>query len=96
VGERGWQPLDLDIRISSEASLRLEGEGVALQAQARREREGATLDLSGRAVLVLRFLSPPAAAADVSGDVSEVRQNRVDGRLAIELRLDGSARVRAR
>ena len=95
VGEQPWRPLDLDVRVSTETSLRLQGEGVELEAQARRDGDGVTLELSGRAALVLRFVSPAATAAEVHGDASEVREEQVDGGLTLTLRLDGRARVNA-
>ncbi|OGO50639.1 MAG: hypothetical protein A2148_00765, partial [Chloroflexi bacterium RBG_16_68_14] len=47
VGERPWQPLDIAVRVSSGASLQIEGEGAELEAQARREGDGLVLELSG-------------------------------------------------
>ena len=58
--------------------------------------EGVTLELSGRAALALCFVSPAATAVETTGDVSEVRQERLDGGLSLALRLDGRARVEAR
>ena len=96
VGERPWEPLEVAVRVSSAVSLRVEGEGASLEAQARRDGEGVGLDLAGRALLALRFVSPRATAVEVAGDVSEVREERIDGELILSLRLDGRARVSAR
>lgn len=43
-----------------------------------------------------RFSSPPATAAEVSGDASQVSRQQVDDRLVVAIRLDGRAQVRAR
>jgi alpha-D-xyloside xylohydrolase len=96
IGERPWRPLELQVRVSSDASLRVEGEGASLRAQARRDGDGASLELEGQAELVLRFLSPAATSADVSGGAADVVQNTASGVLTVALRLDGRARVAAR
>jgi hypothetical protein len=96
VGEHPWAPLDVAVRVSNEAALQLEGEGVELRAEARRESEGAILELAGAGELALRFVSPNATKADVSGDASDVRQEQVDGALTLRLALNGEARVIAR
>ncbi len=95
VGERPWSPLEIDVRVSTEAALRVEGEGARLEAQARRDGSDVVLVLSGAASLVLRFRSPEANAADVQGDASDVRVERGGGVLTVSLRLDGKAEVRA-
>ena len=66
-----------------------------LEAQARRESDGVALELSGRAEVALRFVSPAATSAEATGSVSDVRQEQVDGGLMLTLRLDGRARVKA-
>jgi alpha-D-xyloside xylohydrolase len=94
VGERAWAPLEIAVRVSNEAALQLEG--VELQAEARREGENVTLELSGKADLALRFVSPHATTAEVSGEASDVHREQVDGALTLRLRLAGDARVSAR
>jgi alpha-D-xyloside xylohydrolase len=94
VGERPWAPLDITVRVSNEASLHIESEGVELHAEARREGEGVALALRGGADLALRFASP--AAADVTGAASDIRHEQVEGALVVRLRLNGEARVLAR
>jgi len=96
VGERPWQPLEVHVRVSSEAALRVEGEGAELRARARLDGGGVSLELVGRAELALRFVSPAAARADVAGDVDGVVQDVIGGALTVALRLNGSARVTAR
>lgn len=96
VGERPWEPLDVAVRVSSEATLRLEGEGAALEAQARRSSDDLTLELAGLASLRLRFSSPAPSAAEATGEVSELREEQVDGALTLSLRLHGRARIEAR
>jgi alpha-D-xyloside xylohydrolase len=95
VGEQPWAPLQIDVRVSGAAWLDIEGEGARLQAEAHREGEGVVLDLSGQGSFALRFLSPVASSAEATGDVSDVRQERIDGALTLSLRLDGRARVAA-
>lgn len=96
VGEKPWQPLDIDVRVSSQASLRLEGEGVDIEAQARRQDDEVSLELVGQATLSLRFISPEATAVEAEGDISELRLNQSDGRLELHLCLNGRARISAR
>ena len=102
IGVVGWcflhaaASIEIDVRVSSQASWRVNGEGVELEAQAHRRGDEATLELAGQGLLSLRFVSPPVAAAEATGDISAVRQERVDGTLALTLRLDGRARVSAR
>lgn len=96
VGETPWRPLDIDVRVSSQASLRLDGEGVQLESQARYRAGEATLELSGNATLSLRFVSPEATTVEAEGDVSELHREQTGGRLALHLRLDGRARITAR
>jgi alpha-D-xyloside xylohydrolase len=95
VGERPWQPLEIAVRVASETSLRINGEGVELEAQARHDGEAVALDLSGRAELTLRFVSPAVASARADGNVADVREERSDGALAVSLRLDGRATISA-
>jgi len=96
VGERAWDPLEVAVRVSTEASLRVQGEGVGLAIEARRENGGLALELEGRASLKLRFLAPDVREATVSGDAEDVRQERENGSMTLSLRLDGSARVALR
>ncbi len=96
VGENAWEPVDVDVRVSSEAAVRLKGEGVELEARARREGEGVKVDLAGSGMIALRFASPPATGAEVDGDASHVSRQRVDERLVVAIRLDGRAQVQAR
>jgi alpha-D-xyloside xylohydrolase len=96
VGEHPWQPLDIDVRVSSQAGLRVEGEGVALDARAVRDGEGVALTLSGSGEIALRFLSPAVAAAEASGGVQVIETWTTDGVLNARLQLDGDAEVRAR
>jgi alpha-D-xyloside xylohydrolase len=95
TGERPWEPLEIDVRVSSRAALRVQGEGADLRVEATRAGEGVALALEGRASVVLRFASPAATAARATGDVSAVLGERVEGALTLALRLDGRARVEA-
>jgi alpha-D-xyloside xylohydrolase len=96
VGERPWDPLEIAVRVASSAALRVDGEGAKVEAEARAVDGGVTLDLSGKANIKLRFLVPAASSIEASGDLSDVRQERIDGALAVSLRLDGHGRVVAR
>jgi alpha-D-xyloside xylohydrolase len=93
VGERTWDPLEVAVRVSNETSLRVQGEGADVHIDARRDGDGLVLDLEGKASLKLRFLAPGVRGAGVSGDAEDVRQEREDGSLTLNLRVDGSARV---
>ncbi len=57
--------------------------------------EAEVASFEGRAALALRFVSPAATAAEVHGDASQVREERVDGGLSLALRIDGRARLNA-
>jgi hypothetical protein len=97
IGEKPWSPLQIDVRISGEASLRVDGEGSRIDVRARRDGEGVELDLSGSVPeLTLRFLSPGATTVEATGDVSDVRQERIENVSTLSMRLDGTARVSAR
>jgi alpha-D-xyloside xylohydrolase len=96
VGERAWDPLEVAVRVSGEASLRVQGEGVDVAIGARREADGLALDLEGKASLRLRLLAPDVHKADVTGDAADVRQEREDGSLTLSLRLDGRSRIELR
>jgi alpha-D-xyloside xylohydrolase len=96
VGERPWSPLDITVRVSERASLRIEGEGASLRAEAHREGGATELRLAGTADLVLRFASPSAATADISGAASAVQLDREGGTLSVRLKLAGEAKVVAR
>ena len=96
VGEKPWQPLAIDVRVSSQASLRLEGEGVNIEAQARRRKDEVTLELIGQATISLRFISPQATMVEAEGDISELRRDQSGERLELHLRMDGRARISAR
>ena len=54
------------------------------------------LDLSGQANVTLRFVSPAVSSAGASGAVGDVREERIDGALAVSLRVDGAGRVVAK
>ena len=95
VGERPWEPLEIAVRLSSHTSLRVEGEGAAVEIEAERRGEGIELTLRGRADLALRFVSPRVRTAEAAGDVSAVRVEEIAGELTLRLRLDGAATVRA-
>lgn len=96
VGERTWQPLEVGVRVSTNAALRVEGEGAELRVQARRDGEALSLDLSGRCDVSLRFLSPAVSAVEAAGDVAAVEERRSDGVLTLALQLDGAARIEGR
>ncbi len=95
VGERAWDPLEISVRVSDAASLRVDGEGAQLEVQARVQDGGVAIDLSGRANVILRFVSPAASSAETSGSVSGVRQERLDGALTLSLHVNGQAHVTA-
>jgi alpha-D-xyloside xylohydrolase len=94
VGQKPWDPLEVDVRLSSKASLNVRGEGADLSIEARREGNELALDLAGSAALVLRFLSPVVGGCTVEGEASAVAEDRSEGALALSLQLDGRARVR--
>ncbi|MDZ4277585.1 MAG: glycoside hydrolase family 31 protein [Dehalococcoidia bacterium] len=97
VGERPWEPLEIDVRVSSAAALMINGEGAQLEAHARSDGGSAlSLQLSGRALLTLRFAAPALSDVDFTGDVSDVSLDRGGEGLAATLHLDGLARVHAR
>jgi hypothetical protein len=63
VGERPWSPLELSVRVSNEARLRVRGEGVDLDAQLQRRT---TIDFSGGDPVV-RYVTPQCRGF-VAGD----------------------------
>ena len=95
IGERSWSPLEIAVRVSSEASLRVDGEGARLEGTARLDAGALTLDLSGTAELAIRFVSPDVQAVEVSGAVSNVREDRSGSKLVLYFHLDGPATVRS-
>ena len=96
IGERPWKPLELAVRVSSEASLRVEGDGAHVEVKARRDGDGLTIDLAGEAELTLRFVAPKLAEFQLDGDVTSVREERSPDGLTVMLSLDGSASLRGR
>jgi hypothetical protein len=96
VGEQPWQPLDIDVRASSQAALRVEGEGVSLDASATCDGDGRVLTMTGAGEIALRFLSPLVTAAETSGGATELGRETIDGTLSLRLQLDGDAEVRAK
>jgi hypothetical protein len=96
VGERPWQPLEIDVRVSSLAALRVEGEGVSLDASATCDGDGLVLTMTGAGEIALRFLSPLVTAAETSGGATELGRETIDGTLSLRLQLDGDAEVRAK
>jgi len=96
IGERPWSPLELHVRVSNEASLRVNGEGVEVDAQARLAGGVVVIDLSGRGDLVMRCITPAVSSAEVTGDASEVKQDSQNGVLSVSLKLNGTARLTAR
>jgi len=96
VGERPWDPLDIAVRVSDAATLRVDGEGARLEVEARATDRGVAIDLSGQANVTLRLVSPAVSSAGASGAVGDVREERIDGALAVSLRVDGAGRVVAK
>jgi len=95
AGQRPWEPLELAVRVSGQASLRLAGEGIELEAQARRDGERVAVELAGRGQVTLRFHAPSVTSAEATGDVSDLQREAIDGMTTLTLRLDGRGRVEA-
>jgi alpha-D-xyloside xylohydrolase len=96
VGERPWDPLEIAVRVSDAATLRVDGEGARLEVEAHATDGGVEIVLTGKANVMLRFVSPTVSSAETSGAVSDVREERIDGVLAVSLRVDGQGRVVAK
>lgn len=96
VGQHPWQPLEVDVRVSSQAGLHVEGESLSLEAHAVRDGDGVVVVLAGHGEFALRFLSPEVSTVEMSGRATTLGQETGDGVLTMRLRLEGDAEVRAR
>ena len=96
VGQKPWDPVEIDVRVSSSASLNVQGEGAELSIDAHRDGGELNVDLAGRGSVVLRFLSPEIESYAVEGSATNLSEGRSEGNLVLSLRLDGRASVHAR
>jgi alpha-D-xyloside xylohydrolase len=96
VGERPWDPLEIAVRVSTAASLRIDGESARLDMQAHAHGGGVRIDLSGKANVTLRFVSPTVSSIEARGAVTGVRRETIVGALSVSLRLDGQGSVAAK
>ncbi len=93
VGERPWSPLEIAVRVSNEARLRVRGEGVDLDAKAQLTDGTLTIDLSGSGELLVRILAPRVSSVHIGGDAADVREETRDGILTVSLKLNGTAQL---
>jgi len=97
VGERSWDPLRLDIRLTSRAKLRLPTPQGIVEVKARRSSKAVGLEVraSGQH-LEVRLLDPPAVREiSSSGDAENVRWRQTRRGVVIRMALRGRARIEA-
>lgn len=98
VGQRPWDPLRLDVRVSSRAELSLPTPEGRVEVRADRTREGVRLDLRAAGQRLEVRLLEPATVREVtfSGEAERGRWRQTRRGVVIKLRLRGRARVEAR
>lgn len=98
VGQRPWDPLRLDVRLTSRADLRLPTPEGPVELRARRTRDGLRLDLRASGQRLEIRLLEPATVRNVkfSGAAERPRWRQTRRAVVIDLTLRGRATVEAR